>query len=138
MFSYEEVLSVSASDFFNTLLSQVVHDINDQTGRNLDNTSILSGCRYKVKKKYGKKIVESIVEVKKPVVNKKIETAFESNGKKYSMIYEIEAIDDDNCKVRYIQNDGKEKTGIFTSMRAKSTTKKRFKAFVKFIKDSKK
>ena len=74
MITYSGKMNVNKHDFYETLLLQICADINEKTGRKLDLKSIKNGCRYKIKRKIGNKIIESIIEVKEPILDKKIET----------------------------------------------------------------
>lgn len=137
MITYSGKMNVNKHDFYETLLLQICADINEKTGRKLDLKSIKNGCRYKIKRKIGNKIIESIIEVKEPILDKKIETVNIKNGKEYSMTYEIEEINDNNIIVHYIQINANDNDGLITKMMIKHTTRKRLKAFEKYIKAKK-
>ena len=133
MFKYTGIIHVSAHEFFDILLQQICADINNKTGKNYDNKSIMNGCRYKVKKSRGTKTSEAIIEVRKPVLDRKVETHYSEAGRNYAMIYEIVEKGPQEIEVTYTQEDGREKSGKLASIYVSRTTKKRFKEFEKYI-----
>ena len=138
MFKYTGIMNVSAHEFFDVLLQQICADINQKTGRSYDTQSIMNGCRYKLKKHVGNKTVESIIEICRPIYDKRVETRYSQGDYTYSLIYEINELEPQKIEVTYLQQDGKEKTGLLTRLYGAHTTGQRFKAFEKYIKNNRK
>lgn len=133
MITYKGTMNVSAHEFYETLLLQICADINQKTKRELTIKDIQKGCRYRVKRKVGNRIQDSIIEVAKPETDRKVITTNTTDGIVYKMIYEIEKIDDDHINVVYYQDNGGKNEGFFARKLVERNMKSRFKEFEKYI-----
>lgn len=133
MITYKGTLNVSAHEFYETLLLQICADINQKTKRELTLKDIQKGCRYRVKKKVGNKIQDSVIEVAKPEPDHKVVTTNTIDGVVYKMVYEIEGIDDNHTNVNYYQDNGGKNEGFLARKLVERNMKSRLKEFEKYI-----
>lgn len=134
MIKYEGILKVTAHEFYETMLKQICADVNDKIKKDLTVEQISKGYKYRVTKTQGKKSVESTINVHAPVLDKKISVSNFSQNVLFTMTYEIEALEPELTKVTYIQETTNDKNeGKLTQWLLQRNTKKRFKAFEKYI-----
>ena len=133
MITYNGTLKVSAHEFYMTMLEQMSADINQKTGRTMSGKDLEKGCRYKIKTKRGNRIHESLIDIEKPVRDRKISSTYTTDGKTYRMIYEIKPLEEYLTEVTYIQDDGTDKSGFFARKLVENNTRSRFREFEKYI-----
>ncbi len=133
MLKFVKKLNVSASDFYNTILLSLTKDIKQATGKNIAITDLDYGykCQKRIRRKG--KLVESNIDIKRPVLNKEIMTIITVKKEVYELKYTIEELDDNLIRVTHTQT-GSVSDNFFNKILFRIRTKKRFKEIENYIK----
>ena len=132
MFIFKGKLKASPNDIYNTLLEQMILDIEDKTQKKIKVSQLEKGFKYKYKKKNN----YITVEVLKTIPNKKITTIYNQGENRWELTYEIDAIDKEWSRLLYIQNDGLEEIKGIKSLLSNMELNKRFNKLEAHIKST--
>jgi Domain of unknown function (DUF3284). len=95
--------SVSAQDFYETLLQSVVMEVENSTSRKVNPYDLKKDYKYKAKVSDGKNTYESTVKIKSLKPSKEYISLVERNGVSFEIKYSIETINDKEIKVTLSQ-----------------------------------
>lgn len=130
MFTFKGKLKATPNDIYNTLLEQMILDIEDKTQKKIKVSQLEKGFKYKYKKKNN----YITVEILKTIPDKKITTIYNQGENRWELSYEIDAIDKEWTRLLYIQNDGLEEIKGFKSLLSNMELNKRFNKLETHIK----
>lgn len=105
MVEVNEILNVSAKDFFDAITESVVYDACQATGKNIRKSQLKKGFSYskKIKNSFGKKEDSKVViqEFEAPLIYK---VKFEGSTGYDVMTYKIESLEDEKISVAYSED----------------------------------
>ena len=133
MYKFSKELPISDAECFEALIEVSIAEIEHKTGKKVTRETIMSGYKYPSKKRYGRRIIDAKVHIKKPVLNRRFETSYSFENKTIEMTYVITPIDETHIKLEYIQDNGPDEIRGIAKFLTDRNMNKRFKGIAKYV-----
>lgn len=137
MLKFVKKINISAADFYNAILLSLVQDVKKATGKTISVADLEYGYKCQSRVKRRGKVVESKINIGRPVLNKEIVTTITVQQSTYEMKYTIEELSENSIRVTHIQT-GSVSDNFLNRILFKNKTNRSFKEIEKKLKQAKK